>query len=355
VLHKLVNRYLVDRSVASGTGLFNLNHLDWDDEMLRIVGATADRLSEHVATTTVVEGVEPRYAREMGVRPDSLVVIGAGDGLLSNLGAGSVEPGQATCTVGTSGAFRVLSREPKLDEKERTWCYLLTDEAWVVGGAINNAGLAYRWIRELLYHDEDAHAALDEEAGLAGAGSEGLVFLPYLSGERSPSWNPVARGVLFGLALHHNRRHLLRAVVEGVAYAMYAVLLAVEDVTGQTTEIRGSGGLLRSPLWVQVMADVCGREIVVPHVVETTALGAVLLAMYALGEITDLVQARERVPIGACYAPHAENHELYLRLFGIYERLYEGVASQFAEICEIQGISGACEGSSGSDPSLASV
>lgn len=341
VLCKLLNKYLVDRSIASATGLFNIHHLDWDYDTLEIVGITADRLSDHVATTTVEEGLEPRCAQAMGIRSDVLVVIGAGDGLLSNLGAGSVEPGHVTCTVGTSGALRVLSEEPRLDEKERTWCYLLTDEAWVVGGAINNAGLVYEWFRERFCpeEEEDTYQVLDQEATEVSVGSEGLIFLPYLAGERSPNWNPNARGVLFGLSLRHDRRHFLRAIMEGVAYRMYSVFLALEEVTGEAREIRGSGGFLRSPLWVQIMADVFGREIIVPQVVETTSLGAVLLAMYALGKIESLGEARGYVPIKACYSPNMNDQQLYSRLFDIYQGVYQGVVGQFSEICEIQAIS----------------
>jgi len=340
VLHKLLNRYLVDRSIASGTGLFNIHHLDWDYDTLAIVGITADRLSEHVATIKIFEGLDPIHAEAMGIPSDVLVVIGAGDGLLSNLGAGSVEPGQLTCMIGTSGALRVLSQEPRLDEKERTWCYLLTDETWVVGGAINNAGLVYEWFRDRFYPgDEETYEVLDEEAAQVSVGSEGLIFLPYLTGERSPDWNPNARGVLFGLSLRHDRRHLIRAIMEGVAYSMYSVLVALEEVTGKIREIRGSGGFLRSPLWIQIMADVCGRQLLVPQVIETTSLGAVFLAMYALGHIRNLREVRGYVPIKGSYIPNVKNHELYLRLFEIYQAVYQGVAGQFSEICEIQATS----------------
>ncbi|HAL61431.1 MAG TPA: gluconate kinase, partial [Chloroflexi bacterium] len=163
VIGKLLGRYIVDRSVASATGLFDIHKLDWDEETLEIVAITRDRLSEHVPATTVLEGIEPGYAEAMGVRPDCLLIAGAGDGLLSNVGAGSVEPGQVTCMIGTSGAVRVISSQPRVDEKERTWCYLLTDEAWVVGGAINNAGLVYQWFRDRFYPgEEDTYQVLDE-------------------------------------------------------------------------------------------------------------------------------------------------------------------------------------------------
>jgi gluconokinase len=127
--------------------------------------------------------------------------------------------------------------------------------------------------------------------------------------------------------------------MEGVAYRMYSVLLALEEVTGKITEIRGSGGFLRSPLWIQIMADVCGRALVVPQVIETTSLGAVFLAMYALGHTKNLTDVREYVPIKARYTPNTKNHELYLRLFDIYQAVYRGVAGQFSEISEIQATS----------------
>ncbi len=340
VIHKLLGRYIVDRSVASATGLFNIHQLDWDEDALEMVGIGPDRLSEHVPTTTVLQGIESSRAEAMGVRPDCLLVVGASDGILSNVGAGSVEPGQVTCMIGSSGAVRATSSQPQVDDKERTWCYVLTDEAWVVGAAINNGGLVYQWFRERFYPGEqETYELLNEEAAQVGVGSEGLIFLPYLTGERSPNWNPNARGVLFGLSLRHDRRHFVRAIMEGVAYRMYSVLLALEEVAGEITEIRGSGGFLRSPLWIQIMADVYGRELVVPQVIETTSLGAVFLAMYALGQLDNLKDVRQYVPIETRYIPNMQNHELYLSLFDIYQEVYNGVTDQFPEICEIQAAS----------------
>ena len=340
VIHRLLGKYVVDRSVASATGLFDIHTLDWYEDALEMVGIGPDRLSKHVPSTTVLEGIDASCAEAMGVRPDCLLIVGAGDGLLSNVGAGSVEPGQATCMIGSSGAVRVTSSQPRVDDNERTWCYLLTDEVWVVGGAINNGGLVYQWFRERFYPgEEETYEALDEEAAQAGVGAEGLVFLPYLTGERSPNWNPDARGLLFGLSLRHDRRHLLRAIMEGVAFRMHSVLLALEEVAGEIVEVRGSGGFLRSPLWVRIMADVCGREILVPEIIETTSLGAAFLAMHALGHIDDLREARRYVPITERYAPKTNNHELYMRLYSLYEDLYERVADRFPEICEIQAAS----------------
>jgi len=345
VLHKLTGRFIVDRSVASGGGLFNIHQLDWDEEVLEIVGITTERLSKHLSPTTVLEGMEPRCAEAMGIPSDVLLVVGAGDGLLSNLGAGSVEPGQATLMIGSSGAVRVISKQPRVDEEERTWCYLLTDDRWAVGGAINNAGLVYRWFRDgfcpaevetARQSEQDPYELLNPYAAEVEVGCDGLIFLPYLTGERSPRWNANARGVLFGLSLHHDRRHVIRAIMEGVAYRMYSVLLALEEVAGQVEEIRAAGGFLRSTLWTQILADVYGRELVIPEVMETSALGAVFLTLYALGYLRELEEARRLVPIKKVYHPDMGNHAKYERLFELYRRIYRNLVEEFDEISEIQ-------------------
>lgn len=336
ILSRLLKRYVVDRSVASGTALFNIHTLDWDPDMLHLAGITPENLSTHVAPTTVFEGIETRYAEAMGILPDIPVVIGAGDGLLSHLGTGCAEPGQASCMIGTSGALRIFSPTPYIDVHQRTWCYLFTDSIWAVGGAINDAGLAYQWFRGLLYPDTTNNNQVEEETEEAGPGAEGLLFFPFLTGERSPGWNPDARGLLFGLSYHHGRHHILRAVLEGVAFAMRTVLEALQEVGGPITEIRSSGGFLNSPLWPQILADVFGTEIQVPAITDTTSLGAAFLAMYALGWFSNVRDIREHVKIVRTHSPNPENRRLYDDLYHLYRSLYGDVARHFSTISALQ-------------------
>jgi gluconokinase len=336
VLSRLLKRYVVDRSVASGTALFNIHTLDWDPDMLRLAGITPENLSNHVAPTTVFEGIDPAYADAMGISPDVPIVIGAGDGMLSHLGAGCIEPGQASCMIGTSGALRVFSPTPRLDTHQRTWCYLFTDSIWAVGGAINDAGLAYQWFRELLYPEAKGEDQIEKEAKKAGPGAEGLLFFPFLTGERSPGWNPDARGLLFGLSFHHNRHHIFRAVLEGVAFAMRTILDALQEIGGKITEIRASGGLLNTPLWSQILADVFGTEILVPAITDTTAVGAAFLAMYALGWLSRIQDIREYVKIAEARSPNPENQRIYEDLYQLYRALYQDVRSHFSTISALQ-------------------
>ena len=331
ILHRLTGQYLVDRSTASATGLMDTHRLDWDDEILGLVGIVREQLPQLVSPEAVLEGILPQRAEELGLSLEIVIVPGAGDGGLANLGAGAVEAGQVASTIGTSGAVRMVTRRPYLDPKERTWCYLLTEGRWYVGGAIANGGLAYNWFRDRFFsHREEVdYEELDAAAEEVGLGAEGLLFLPYLAGERNPHWNPKARGVLFGLSLHHGRRHIARAIMEGVAFCMYDILLALEGAVGGIEEIRATGGFTRSPLWVQILSDVYGHPIATLGTQASSSLGAVFLAMKALGYIEDLAEVRGLVPIQRIYEPDMERHRRYRELHQLFQKLYRDLEEDF--------------------------
>ncbi|MEA3344983.1 MAG: gluconokinase [Chloroflexota bacterium] len=330
VLHRLTGRYLVDKSTASATGLMDTHKLDWDDEILKLVGIDRDQLPQLVSPEAVLEGIVPQWARELGLSPEMAIVPGAGDGGLANLGVGAVEEGQVASTIGTSGAVRMVTRKPYLDPQERTWCYLLTDGRWFAGGAISSGGLIYDWFRDRFFkRDEVDYEELEGYAEEVGLGAEGLLFLPYLAGERNPHWNAQARGVLFGLSLHHGRKHIARATMEGVAFCMYDILLALEGALGGIKEIRATGGFTRSPLWVQILSDVYGHPVATLRARASSGMGAVFLAMKALGYIEELAEVREFVPIQRIYEPDMEHHRRYRELHGLFQRLYRDVEENF--------------------------
>lgn len=345
ICHKLLGRYLVDKSIATATALYNLHTLAWDNELLYILGINDDMLSEVVSTTYIAPNISPEIASLLGVSPATAVILGASDGILSTIGSGAVNPGQVTAMIGTSGAVRIVTDRPHIDEKGRTWCYNMTEDYWVLGGAINNGGIAYRWARDKFATTEqhvaeklglDTYEILSLYAEQKPAGSDGLVMLPLFSGERAPYYNANARGVLFGLNLNHGKRHIVRATLEGIIYAMYSVFVALEEVSGQSNEIRVSGSFTRSKLWVQIMADVFGRVITVPGQPEGSAFGAAVLGLYALGLINDIKEVGSLINIKERYYPNQANHERYQRLFKIYERIYYNLLKEFDEIAEIQ-------------------
>jgi gluconokinase len=237
--------------------------------------------------------------------------------------------------------MRAMVRAPAVDPQSRPWCYAFDDGAWVAGGAINNGGIVYRWFRDQFAAEEkgvaavrgvDVYEIINEWVEGISPGADGLLFLPYLTGERCPYWNANARGVLFGLSLGHTRRHIARAAMEGVCFRMAQVLRAIEDVTGPAREIRATGGFTRSRVWLQMLADVLGREVVVPASHEGSALGAAILAMDAVLGGGYAGRSRRLSPVTARYSPIEGNHRRYADLMGIYLGLYRNVSAQFDEL-----------------------
>ncbi|OYD08124.1 gluconokinase [Paludifilum halophilum] len=342
---RLFGQYVVDTSIASATGLFNLEKSDWDEKALTIAGINREQLSTIVPTTHVVEGLDPDWAETMGLPTDTPWVVGASDGVLANLGVGAIDPGEMAVTIGTSAAVRAVTDRPRTDESERTFCYALTEKHWVIGGPANNGGILLRWLRDEFASPESEVAARLEKdpydlmlqyAEKVPAGSEGLLFLPFLAGERAPYWNANARGSFFGIGLHHKREHFIRAVLEGVSISVFSIGIALRELAGPARDIRASGGFSRSPLWRQILCDVMGRELVIPETGEASALGAAVLALYGLGAIDDLSEVKEWIRIQHRHQPNLSDTETYLNLYYMYERLYRKLKDEFDVIAHFQ-------------------
>jgi gluconokinase len=340
----LTGCWVLDRSIASGTGLYNELQLEWDKELVRFLGIQEESLPE-VVPTTYSRPLTADAARRIGLPAGIPVVIGAGDGVLVNVGIGAVRPGQMSLTIGTSGAVRMLADRPRTDEKGRTWCYNLTDKVWVLGGAINNGGIVLRWFRDNFGTAEqteaeargvDAYELLIQAAAQISPGSDGLILLPFFLGERAPNWNADARGVLFGLNLTHGRSHLIRATMEGICFRMNSIMLALEQVAGPAREIRVSGSFTRSELWMQMLADVLGRDVNSPSIQEGAAFGAAVLGFVSAGVLSDIADTANLVTVARSFKPVAKTTEQYRRLYDIYEQVYWNLQQAFTDISAYQ-------------------
>ncbi|MGX1192055.1 gluconokinase [Metabacillus sp. SLBN-84] len=345
VFYKLFKRYVVDYSIATATGLFNLHELNWDREALEVAGITAEHLSEPVSTTVSLTGLDAQYAALMGLHADTPFVVGASDGVLSNLGVNAVQPGAAAVTIGTSGAIRTVTDKPVTDPKGRTFCYALTEDKWVIGGPVNNGGMIFRWLRDQLGHEEtelakklgkDPYEVLTEIAARVKPGSDGLLFHPYLAGERAPLWDANARGSFFGLSLHHKKEHMIRSVLEGIIFNLYTVLLALEELIGEPASIQATGGFARSELWRQMMADIFDQEVSVPESFESSCLGAAILGLYGLGHVSSLDVVSDMVGAAHHHKPIRENAAVYQELAPIYIRLSRLLKEEYASIAAFQ-------------------
>lgn len=345
VFLKLFGEYVVDHSIASATGLFDIYDLKWNKQSLDLIGINEDKLSKPVPTTYTIRGLKKEYAVFLGIDADTPFVIGGSDGCLANLGANAIKPGDAAVTIGTSGAIRIISDKPKNDELERIFSYILTEDHYVLGGPVNNGGIIFRWFRDNFSPleveaanklDIDAYELLTVEANKVPAGSEGLIFLPYLLGERAPHWDANSKGVFFGVNIKHKREHFLRALLEGVIYGVYSVGKALEETTGEIDTIYATGGFVRSELWVQMLADVFNKKVVIAESFESSCLGAAVLGMKALGVIDKIEDVDRLVPISKTFLPNKENHEVYMKTFAIYERLYYKLKDEFINIDLLQ-------------------
>lgn len=345
ICYQIFQQYLVDYSIASATGLMNLKQLSWDKEALDIAGITEQHLSQLVPTTHIVEKISAASATEMGIPINTPIVMGAGDGVLANLSVGAISPGNVTVTVGTSGAVRAVVEQPWTDPQERLFCYALTENHWVIGGAVNSGGLVLRWVLEQFSDaaiattqqlEQDPYDLLINLAQSIAPGASGLIFHPYLAGERAPIWDANASGAFVGLTLQHTKAHMIRAVLEGIALNLNLVLQALQDRIGQPTSIRVTGGLAKSDLWKQILADVFAQEITVTTSYGNSCLGAVVLGLYALKKIPSLTQVTQMIEDNQQFPPIQANVEIYQKILPLYVRLLYHLQKEYANIANIQ-------------------
>lgn len=321
ILFKLFGDYYADYTIAASQGYFNIHEQSWDKEILYEVLETGpEKLGTPVDCLQVLRGIRPEYAELMGLDIGTPVVVGSGDGIMANLGCGVTDDTALSSTIGTSGAVRTTVGKPLLDPEQRTWCYSFTKDSWVAGGAINNGGLVLKWLRETFRkqfeydaaaYGENVYKLFDRFTKQVGPGSDGLIFLPYLTGERCPDWRADVRGLMHGLDYSHGRMHIVKAAMEGVMYRLYSVYEAISCLDKNAVQIRATGGYIRSEAWLQMQADIFNKEILVCPVIETSALGAAYLAMVAVGAAGSIRDTLPSMKPRKVITPVAENHEIY--------------------------------------------
>jgi gluconokinase len=337
VLHQLFGRYIVDYSVAAATGLFNLRAKVWDPLALEIAGIGADKLSVPVSTTHAEQG-----SIVVGNTNYSIsFVAGASDGCLANLGSGAILHGETALTIGTSGAVRMTVHGPTYAENaERLFIYPLADDIAVSGGAINNGGIVLKWLAELFeIPDESSRSSYESILSMAeraDPGADGLLFLPYLLGERAPVWDADAKGVFVGLTMRHQKEQLIRSAIEGICFTLHQLINKLESAYGPVKEINVSGGFVRSAFWVQLIADITGKKLKATEMADASAIGAAYLAMFASGYLKQLSDVKRFIPVSKVFEPVLSNHKVYAELFRLFESLYPKLKDDFAALSRLQ-------------------
>ncbi|NQT53771.1 xylulokinase [bacterium] len=332
---RLTGNAATDHTDAASTLLYDVARRAWSHEMLRAVGIDAGLLPCLAASHEVCGTLTAEAAAATGLAEGTPVVAGGGDQPVGAIGHGVVDPGTLLVTIGTGGQLFTPLATPAYDPELRTHTFPhAVPDRWFAMGAMLSAGLCLRWLRDQVYGGLGLdYASLAAAAAEAPPGSEGLLFLPYLLGERTPHMDAQARGVFFGLALRHERRHLVRAVMEGVAYALRDCLDVLRSLGAAPDRIVATGGGMRSPTWQQILADVLAAPVATVDVDEPPARGAAILAGIGTGVFADFAAATRLAPSpGDPVEPIAANVERYAPLHGLYRSLYPRLKDAYREL-----------------------
>lgn len=347
MVYKLTGEYTMEWSRASWTNLFDVKKTQtWSESICKKLGIPLDKLPRLVPSWEIVGEVLPKAAEEAGLAPGTPVVGGMADTPAAGLGTRATAPGRTCHIIGTTARPCVVLDRPTFDSRFVNCCHAVPG-TWFSLGAIENAGLTLRWFRDVFGQLEIAASRLtggnpfdllDMEASQSVPGARGLLFLPYLAGERSPIWDPNARGVFFGLSVSHEREDIVRAVMEGVAFAFLSNLEIFENELGVTMDkVFLSGGGSKSAVWPKVHADVSGKVIETVQVKNSEAIGNAILAGYAVGIYDDIsAAADEIVKVDKVFEPDPEAHAIYLEAYELYRELYAATKELFPRLAALR-------------------
>jgi xylulokinase len=323
---RLTNQIATDASDASATGLFDIRNRRWSTEIASKLGLPAHLLPNVLESAQIAGTLSPAAAAVLNLTPDIPVVAGCADQVAQAVGNGLVEPGRGSITIGTGGQLFAPLDAPRTDDQLRlhTFCHAPADR-WYLLGATLSAGLSLRWFRNLLGEDgnPDAYQQLASLANEVPIGADGLLFLPYLVGERAPVMDASAQGALVGLALRHERGHIARAIMEGVVFGLRQVLDIMDSLTAAPHILLASGNGLASPIWRQIAADILNRPLSMSSGGERAGIGAALIAGIGTGVYSDYAEVLSMAPRTVLTInPDPERVHQYDEFYARYQQLY---------------------------------
>ena len=341
IIQQLTGSYVIDYSLASATGLLDIHKRQWDHTALAHAGITTGQLPELVPIDYNLGKLQPQYRISLGLPADTKILVGSSDGCFATLGAGIWENGKATVTIEDSAAVRVVGTEVLKDKKGRFFNYILNDRDYISGGPSNNGGVVFEWFAKQFgdfknaYDIESCMDDLIAEAATVEPGSEGLLFLPYLLGERAPIWNANARGVFFGMNINHEKKHFTRAMIEGILYEMYSIGKMLQEYhTINCISVNGSFATI--PFCTQVLADIFNKPVGISANANSVSLGAYLLCATEMGVFQNLDEAAKSIALPDMYKPNKSNHGVYAKYFGIFEKLSRKLFDEYDALANLQ-------------------
>jgi len=340
IRRRLTGEMATDVSDASGMLLLDVAKRNWSKKLLEKLELDLSLLATCYESEQVTGKLTPAVAKQLGLSTDCVVVGGAGDCAANAVGTGVVTRGTLSTSIGTSGVMFVHSDEMQVDPLGRlhTFCHAVHGK-WHMMGVSLSAGGSLQWFAEQVCKDladsgkRSRYDVLNGEAAKVDHGSEGLFFLPYLAGERTPHADPLARGCFVGLTLAHSRGHLARSVMEGATYALRDSLAIIRELGVPVNQIRASGGGSKSPLWRQIQADVFGQDVVTINAEQGPAYGVALLAAVGCGAFKNVEEACAATIRVVSRTPcDKKGAKIYDRGFGVYQQLYRSLREDFRAI-----------------------
>ena len=332
LINKLTGKCVTD-SLNAEKYYYNVYETIYPEKLLRRLSIPLDTLPEVVSPGTNIGTLKPGIIKELRLPQDVNLIVSTYDAICAFIGSGPSCEGEACDVSGTVTSFRVLTRNKVNDDLERIFTQFLKPGMYIVGGSNNLGGGLIEWLKQCFYvKDEYPYEIMEKEARESPLGADGLIFLPYLLGERAPLWNPHARGVFFGLERNHTRCDIAKSVFESAGFSVRNLQDVIESNGINVKNIRVSGGLTRLKYISELKADITGKEVLVVDEFESTSLGAFIIVGIAAGIFRDFEDASSKVVnIREVIIPNKKNHEKYNKIYQLYSKLYSSLTDLFLE------------------------
>ena len=336
IIWRLTGKIMTDTTMAAGTGLLNLNNLSWDEDLLSQITLEKEKLPILDKPETVVGGIIPNYIQKLGLTDQTKIILGASDGYLSTIGVGVLNDKSFALNVGTSGAVRVIAPKAIVDSENRFFCYPVDRKHYLLGGPVNNGGIVFEWARKTIFGPDQTAEDFINVAESVPAGSNGLIFHPYLGGERAPIWNAQARGSFIGLTRNHTKPQMARSVLEGIVFNLLGAARGLCEKIGKPEALRVTGGFVKSDFVRQLIADIFNLPVIIIKNDQSGTLAAMFLAQVGMKREANLEKIAKKIDESKVYFPNPKNVAVYQDIIPIYREVEHDLDQSYEKIASFQ-------------------
>lgn len=336
IIWRLTGKMMTDTTMAAGTGLLNLNNLSWDEDLLSQITLEKEKLPILDKPETVVGGIIPNYIQKLGLNDQTQIILGASDGYLSTIGVGVLNDKSFALNVVTSGAVRVIAPKAIVDSENRFFCYPVDKKHYLLGGPVNNGGIVFEWARKTIFGPDQTAEDFINVAESVPAGSNGLIFHPYLGGERAPIWNAQARGSFIGLTRNHTKPQMARSVLEGIVFNLLGAARGLREKIGEPEALRVTGGFVKSDFVRQLIADIFNLPVIIIKNDQSGTLAAMFLAQVGMKREANLEKIAKKIDESKVYFPNPKNVAVYQDIIPIYREVEHDLDQSYEKIASFQ-------------------